>query len=160
MCAMCLWLLTIFTRYAQAYTTKEQKALTVAKTLGEKLFVHYGLPNRIHSDQGRDFESKLIKEMLNVLGIQKSQTYPYHPQGDPQPERFNQTLLNMLGTLNPSKKSKWSQYIPQLVHVYNSTQNESTGYSPYFLMFGREPKLPVDVCFGRLNEESSEVLHS
>lgn len=68
-----------FTRYAQAYTTKDQKALTVAKTLCEKFFVHYRLPNRIHSDQGRDFESRLIKEMLNVLGIKKSRTSPYHP---------------------------------------------------------------------------------
>lgn len=144
-----------FTRYAQAFPTKDQKALTVARTLCEKYFVHYGLPNRIHSDQGRDFESRLIRDMLSVLGIKKSRTSPYHPQGDPQPERFNRTLLNMLGTLDPQQKSKWSQFIPQLVHAYNCTHNESTGYSPYFLMFGREPKLPIDICFGVSDEEGS-----
>uniref|UniRef100_A0A665VGA2 Gypsy retrotransposon integrase-like protein 1 n=1 Tax=Echeneis naucrates TaxID=173247 RepID=A0A665VGA2_ECHNA len=108
-----------YTRYAQAFPTKDQKALTVAKVLVEKFFVHYGLPARIHSDQGRDFESKVIKELLTMLGIRKSRTSPYHPQGDPQPERFNRTLLSMLGTLDPAKKSKWSQHVSLLVHAYN-----------------------------------------
>lgn len=137
-----------FTRYAQAFPTKDQRATTVAKTLWEKYFIHYGLPTRVHSDQGRDFESQLVKEMLTMLGVKKSRTTPYHPQGDPQPERFNRTLLNMLGTLEPSQKSKWSQHIAHLVHAYNCTPNEATGYSPYFLMYGREARLPIDVCFG------------
>ncbi len=137
-----------FTRYAQAFTCKDQKALTVAKTLCDKFFIHYGLPSRIHSDQGRDFESGLIKELLKMLGIRKSRTSPYHPQGDPQPERFNRTLLSMLGTLNPVEKSRWSQHINCLVHAYNCTKNDATGYSPYYLLFGREARLPVDVCFG------------
>ncbi len=58
-----------FTRYAQAYPAKDQKAVTVAKILLEKFFVYYGLPAHIHSDQGRDFESNLIKELLGMLGI-------------------------------------------------------------------------------------------
>lgn len=89
-----------FTRYAQAFPTKSQKASVVAKVLIEKYFVHYGLPVRIHSDQGRDFECRLIREMLTMLGIRKSRTTPYHPQGDPQPKRFNRTLISMLGTLS------------------------------------------------------------
>ncbi len=95
-----------FTRYTQAFVTKDQKALTVAKILCDKLFVHYGLPSRIHSDQGRDFESGLIKELLRMLGIRKLRTSPYHPQGDPRPESFNRALLSMLGTLDPAEKSR------------------------------------------------------
>ncbi|CAI5659742.1 unnamed protein product [Oreochromis niloticus] len=136
-----------YTRYAQAFPTKDQKASTVAKVLLEKYFVHYGLPQRMHSDQGRDFESRLVHEVLSSLGVKKSRTTPYHPQGDPQPERFNRTLLDMLGTLEPNKKKKWSQHIVHLVHAYNCTPNEATGFSPYFLMFGREARLPVDLCF-------------
>ncbi len=86
-----------FTRYAQAFTCKDQKALTVAKTLCDKFFIHYGLPSRIHSDQGRDFESGLIKELLKMLGIRKSRTSPYHPQGDPQPERLTEPFFPCLG---------------------------------------------------------------
>ncbi|KAK3515000.1 hypothetical protein QTP70_003254 [Hemibagrus guttatus] len=95
-----------YTRYAQAFPTKDQKALTVAKVLFEKFFIHYGLPARIHSDQGQDFESRIIRELLTLLGIRKSRTSPYHPQGDAQPERFNRTLLSMLGTLEPAQKHR------------------------------------------------------
>ncbi|KAK7889282.1 hypothetical protein WMY93_024842 [Mugilogobius chulae] len=145
-----------FTRYAQAFPTKNQRSQTVAKTLVEKFFVHYGLPARIHSDQGRDFESHLIKDLLKIMGIRKSRTTPYHPQGDPQPERFNRTLLSMLGTLSTDKKRQWSQHVPYLVHAYNSTKCDATGYSPYFLMFGREARLPVDLCFGTSPDKAAE----
>lgn len=149
-----------FTRYAQAYPTKDQKALTVAKVLNEKFFVHYGLPTRIHSDQGRDFESQTIQEMLKLMGIRKSRTSPYHPQGDPQPEQFNRTLLSMLGTLSPEKRRRWSEQVPHVVHAYNSTKSDATGYSPYYLMYGREARLPVDVCFGTNPDSCDEKSHS
>ncbi|MEE6522594.1 hypothetical protein FKM82_021195 [Ascaphus truei] len=134
-----------YTRYAQAFPTKDQKAVTVARVLWEKYFIHYGLPNRLHSDQGRDFESTLIRELLTLLNIAKSRTTPYHPEGDALPERFNRTLLDMLGTLTSPKKTEWSKHVEALVHAYNCTRHESTGYTPYFLMFGREARLPVDV---------------
>lgn len=149
-----------FSRYAQAYVTRDQKAHTVAKVLVEKYFVNYGLPARLHSDQGRDFESRLIKELLLLMGVKKSRTSPYHPQGDPQPERFNRTLLSMMGTLPPAKRQNWSQYVSQLVHAYNCTKSDVTGYSPYFLMFGREARLPVDVCFGTSPDGGSEVTYT
>lgn len=101
-----------YTRCAQAIATKDQKASTVSK--------------RVHSDQGKDFESRLIHELLSTLGIKKSRTTPYHPQGNPQPEGFNGTLLNVLGTLETQDKSKWNRYISHLVHTYNCTLNEST----------------------------------
>ena len=148
-----------YTRYAQAFPAKNQKALTVAKILVEKYFVHYGLPARIHSDQGRDFESRLIRELLTTLGIRKSRTTPYHPQGDPQPERFNRTLLSMIGTLGQEKKRSWSQHVPSLVHAYNSTKSDATGYSPYYLMFGREARLPVDLCFETSQDGTQERNH-
>lgn len=95
-----------FTSNAQAFPPKDQKAFTVAKILCELYFVHYRLPAQIHSDQGRDFKSKLIQDLLRMLGLHKSRTSPYNPQGDPQPERFNHTLLSMLGTLDPKQKQK------------------------------------------------------
>lgn len=144
-----------FTRYAQAFPTKNQKALTVAKILVDKFFLYYGLPARIHSDQGRDFESRLIKEVLTIMGIRKSRTTPYHPQGDPQPERFNRTLLSMLGTSSQGKRRHWSQHIGYLVHAYNSTKCDATGYSPYYLMFGREARLLIDLCFGVSSDPDS-----
>jgi hypothetical protein len=68
--------------------------------------------------------------------------------GNGQCERFNRTLLNLLGTLQQDQKANWKEYVGPLTHAYNSTRHDTTGYSPYFLMFGRHPKLPIDVCFG------------
>ena len=148
-----------FTRYAQAFPTKDQKAKTVAKVLWEEFFIHYGFPERLHADQGRDFESQLIKELCSLAGIRKSRTTPYHPQGNGQVERFNQTLISMLGTLDAEKKKNWRLHVRPLVHAYNCTKNSTTGMSPYSLMFGREPRLPIDLQFGINNPPKSAVSH-
>jgi len=143
-----------FTRYAQAFPTKNQTAHTTAKVLYEQFIVHYGFPDKIHSDQGRNFESSVIKQLCKLADVTKVRTSPYHPMGNGQCERFNRTLLNMLGTLEPAKKHDWKAYVAPLVHAYNCTCNSSTGYSPYFLMFGRRPRLPVDIEFGTNSEDN------
>ena len=137
-----------FTRYAQAFPSKTQTALTTAKLLWNNFILHYGFPEKIISDQGRNFESELIGHLCQLAGVQKLRTSPYHPQTNGQCERFNGTLLNMLGTLTPEQKKDWKSHVPALVHAYNGTRNTATGFSPYFLLFGREPRLPVDVEFG------------
>ena len=83
-----------------------------------------------------------------MAGIEKSRTSIYHPMGNGMTERFNRTLLSMLGTVEPEKKNHWHKYVAPLVHAYNCTRHSNTGYSPYYLMFGREPRLPIDLVFG------------
>ena len=82
------------------------------------------------------------------MGTQKTWTSLYHPQTNGQCERFNSTLIGMLGTLPPENKSEWKNHIGMLVHIYNCTQNSATGFSPYYLMYRRQPHLPVDVTIG------------
>ena len=82
------------------------------------------------------------------MGTWKVQTSPYHLQTNGQCERFNSILINMPGTLPKEKKSEWKNHIGTLVHGYNCTWNSATGFSPYFLMFRRQPCLPVDVTLG------------
>lgn len=148
-----------FTKYAVAIPTRDQKATTVARCLWEQFFIHYGFSERLHSDQGRDFESLLIKELCALVGIKKIRTSPYHPQGNPV-ERYNRTLLSMLGTLQEKQKTKWREYVKPLTHAYNCTKNEITGFSPYELMFGRQPRLPIDIAFGLPVKEGSATTHT
>ena len=135
-------------KFSWAFPTRDQKATTVAKLLWEKVFINYGMPQRLHSDQGRDFEGKVIKSLCQFAGIRKSRTTPYHPQGNGQTERFNKTLLSMLGTLDQDNKSRWPEYLSPLVNAYNCTKHSTTGFSPFLLMFGRMPHLPIDVALG------------
>lgn len=83
----------------------------------------------------------MVKELCKLTGITRTHTSPYHPQGNGTTERFNRTLMNMLGTLDPDlkKTTRWHEYIDALTHAYNCTKHDSTGFSPYFLMYGRHP---------------------
>ncbi|XP_055362214.1 retrovirus-related Pol polyprotein from transposon 412 [Betta splendens] len=148
-----------FTKYAIAIPTRDQKATTVAKALWENVLVHYGFPERLHSDQGRDFESHTIKELCALTGTHKVRTSPYHPRGNPV-ERYNRTLLSMLGTLEDKNKTKWREYVKPLTHAYNCTRNDVTGFSPYELMFGRQPRLPIDIAFGLPVKAKESSSHS
>lgn len=136
-----------FSRFAQAYPTKDQKAVTVAKVLWRNFFCRFGFPAKLHADQGRNFESSVVKELCKLTGITRTHTSPYHPQGNGLTETFNRTLMNMLGTLDPDQKPRWHEYVDALTHAYNCTRHDSTGFSPYFLMYGRHPRLPVDLLF-------------
>ena len=90
----------------------------------------------------------MIKELCKIAGVKKLHTTPYHPQSNGQCERFNSTLCNMLGTLSDVEKSDWKFHLGCMTHAYNCTKHASTTYSPYYLMFGRHPRLPIDVAFG------------
>ena len=137
-----------FTRFAQAFVTPNQTAAVTAKTLWEHYFVYYGIPEKILSDQGRNFESDLIRELCHITGVKKLRTTPYRPQTNGQCEKFNSTLINMIGTLPIVAKQHWQGFVSTLVHAYNCTKSVATGFSPHFLLFGRHPQLPIDIEFG------------
>ena len=145
-----------FTRYALAYPSKTQTAQATARILWNNFICHCGFPEKFISYQGRKFESDLIKELCKIAGVQKLHTTPYHPQGNGQCERFNSTLCNMLGTLSEEEKSDWKSYLGCMTHAYNCTKHASTTYSPYYLMFGRHPRLPIDVEFGLPKSNSGD----
>ena len=137
-----------FTRYALAYASKTQTAQATARILWDNFICHYGFPEQFISDQGRNFESDLIQELCKIAGVKKLHTTPYHPQSNGQCERINSTLCNMLGTLSDEETSDWKSHLGCMTHAYNCTKHASTTYSPYYLMFGRHPRLPIDVAFG------------
>ena len=132
-----------FTKWPVAIPLKDQTAEGTVKALIETFSI-YGIPTYIHSDQGANFESTLLKETCRAFGIHKSRTTPYHPQGDGLVERTNRSLLQMLRTYCV-KSSDWEKWLPLLLYAYRSSTHTSTKCSPYLLMFGREPTLPSDL---------------
>ena len=133
-----------FTRFTQAYATKTKSSKAAATKLFNEFILQFGFPKRIHHDRGGEFNSKLFRTLHRLSGIKSSNTTPYHPMGDGQVERMNRTLCNMLKAIPDSDKQNWKDYLPKLTFAYNSTVNRATGYSPFFLMFGRNSRLPID----------------
>ena len=133
-----------FAKCAQAVPCKVQTAPVVAKVLCDQWFGCYAVPVELHSDQGRYFESELIREVCALYGIQKTRTSPYQPQGNGLTERFSHTLCSLIKSLGVTERRKWPETLPHLMMIYNTTPHSVTGISPYTLMFGRKPVLPVD----------------
>ena len=136
-----------FTRFVQAYVTKNHTASTTARVLYNNYFSVFGFPQKLMSDQGTEFCGNVIAAMCSLLGVEKIRTTPYHPQTNGSAERVHQTLQRMIGKLDPEKRKKWPYHIGSILIAYNATRSLVTGFSPYFLMFGRRPRLPIDLLF-------------
>ena len=145
-----------FTRYVQAYATRNKSSRSAADKLYNHYILTYGFPRQIHHDRGKEFDNTLFRRLHQLCGIKSTKTTPYHPMGDGQTERMNRTIINMLKTLNETEKYRWKDHLPKLVFAYNSTINKSTGYSPFYLMFGRSSKLPIDNIFNVENQNTNQ----
>ena len=126
-----------FIRYTQAYSTRNKTAKTAATHLYSNFFLRFGTPSQLLHDQGGQFKNAIFKYLVNLLGIQNLRTTPYHPETNELTERMNQTVLAMLRTLPEKYKTSWKDHVNKVVHAYNCTKHSSTGFSPYYLMFGR-----------------------
>ena len=123
----------IFSKWVDVVATKDQKASTVARVLVREWFSRFGPPLRIHSDRGRDFESKVVRSLCKMYGTSKSRICSYRPQGNGQCERYNQTLHDLLRSLPSDKKKKWPMYLQGITYAYNTTPHRSTGYFTCFM---------------------------
>ena len=150
-----------FSRYAQAIPTRKETARTTARVLFDHYIVHYGFPARIHSDQGANFESNLIKELCKIARVEKSRTTPYHPMGNGQVERFNQTLLKMLGTLEDYQKTDWKDKICYPVHqLLKLTRVHSLGTSYHSVKNTVHVQSALDINLGGCSQRTGYLTAS
>lgn len=129
------------TKFKQAIPSRDKLLIT-------HWFVRFGVPLRIRSDHGRNFESNLIQELYSLYGIKKTQTTPYQPEGNGQCKRFNRILHVNLRTLQPDQKRRWKHFLPEVVYAYNCTSHLSTGYSPYYMIYRSKLRLLLDHVLG------------
>ena len=152
-----LVLLDHFSKYVVAYVVKDQTTHTAAKTLRNGYFGLFGAPAYLISDQGKAFTGHIITHLCDLYGVQKLRTLPYHAQTNGQVEHMNQMIIHMIGKLEEDKKACWSKHLPELLLAYNATHSTVTGYSPYYLLFGRRSRIPVDYLFPTLRDSSHQT---
>ena len=136
-----------FTKWKECFPMPNMEAVTVARILVNEIVSRFGVPEKIHSDQGAQFESNLFSELCKLLQIEKTRTTPYHPQSDGMVERFNRTLVKMISMFVDENHRNWDEQIPYVMMAYRATEHETTGMSPNMLMLGRETATPLDIVF-------------
>ena len=118
-------------RWMEACTLLDKTAISVADDFFSNIVCRFGMPSVIHSDQGWEFENKVMHELCILGGSHKTKTTPYHPESDGLVERFNRTLLMMLAMFTDEHKDDWDDLLPPVMMAYRSSVHESMGFSPY-----------------------------
>ena len=136
---------------------KDQTAHTAAETLRNGYFGLFSTPSYLVSDQGKAFTCHVITHLCDLYGVQKLRTSPYHAQTNGQVEHMNQMIIHMISKQEEDRKACWSEHLPELLLAYNATCSAVTGYSPYYLLFGRRPRIPVDYLFPTLHDSPHQT---
>jgi len=145
-----------FSKYVEILAVPDQTAETCASRVLNDFIARWGCPLSILSDQGRNYESSVFRELCKILEIKKVRTSPKNPKCNGQAERFNRTLVRMIKAYLCGEQEQWDQNLGCLAGAYRSTPHESTGMTPNLLMMGREVRLPSELvydCTTRANKE-------
>ena len=139
-----LTIVDVATRYPEAIPLRHTDSVSVAEAL-MSVCSRVGFPEEILSDQGPQFASDLMKEFCKLISVHQVHSSPYHPMANGQVERFNGVLKTMLRKVVHDHPENWDRYIPALLFAYRELPNESTGFSPFELVYGRRPRGPMDI---------------
>ena len=120
----------------------------------------FGLPKHLHSDQGSNVDGTVLGEVCRLLGISKTHTCPYHPQGNAITERENKVIVDMLSHFVNRRHTDWDEHLPVLMLAYRSSVHRVLGESPAAMMYGHELRLPIDAFVGPPPEAEHEVVAS
>ena len=132
------------TRYAIIVPLRTRTAQEVADALMRHIIAYFGPPDEILSDNGPEFRG-VVQALSDLMGVKRSWSTPFHPRTNGLTERFNRTLKGMLRILTDGAVAQWEQHIPMIQYAYNSAEQASVGTSPFYLMFGRHPRSPLEM---------------
>ena len=136
------------TKWVELRALPTGKAVDVAEFFVSQIFLRHGAPQQVITDRGKCFLAELTQAVLKKLQTNHKTTSAYHPQANGQVERMNHTLADMLSMYVSSHHRDWDETLPYVCFAYNTARQESTGFSPFFLLYGREPLLPIDLALG------------
>lgn len=145
-----------FSKFVEAIPMINQEATTVARALVETVIVRYGTPIQILTDQGRNVDGILLREICKLLQIDKVRTSPYRPSTNGQIERFHRSLNSMLAKSIEESQRDWDDHVPYVLAAFRASCSEATGFSPNRVIFGKENRGPVDLVFGWPKEIEGE----
>ena len=134
-----------FSKWVEILPLQDMRAETVAHLLVELVFMKFGVPSQLHSDQGPNFESRLMSCLCQLLGGCKTRTTPYRPQSDGLVERANRTIQVALRAYVEGDQASWDKHLSLVQFAYNTGVHRSTGFTPHCVLFGREARLPLDL---------------
>ncbi|UYV63435.1 hypothetical protein LAZ67_2004061 [Cordylochernes scorpioides] len=132
------------TRFATTKAIPDAGAMEIAKFIVEEIILRHGAPQQIITDRGTNFMSQIIKQINNLSGINHLKTTAYHPQTNGLTERLNKTLTDMLSMYVDVEQKNWDEVLPFVTFAYNTAKQETTGFSPFFLVHGREAETTLD----------------
>lgn len=155
------WIITAVdhaTRWPVAKALPDAKATTVAKFLYEEIFSVYGCPTEILTDRGANFCAEVVEEYLRLMQVKHRLTSAFHPRTNGLNERFNGTLQDTLSKImGDASVSRWEEFLPQALFSCRVRVHASTKFSPFYLLYGVQPKIPGDTLKPVIFESNSHL---
>ena len=136
----------MFTKWPLVFAVPDQRTERIARLLCEEVVPMFGVPEALLSDRGTNLLSHLMRDICQLLGIEKLNTTSYHPECDGMVERFNRTLKSMLRKRAAEFGSKWDKHLPALLWAYRNAPHDTTGEKPSFLLFGWDCRSPTEAA--------------
>ena len=147
-----------FTKYLVTNPLWDKTALSVSRALVKHVYLVYGASEIQVTDQGREFCNEILNNITRLMGIQPSITTAYRPSSNGVAERSHATIHSVLAKMITETQKNWCEMSPYVTFAYNISHHTSTSYSPYYLMFGREPRTGLDLLLEHPPERfSSDV---
>lgn len=147
-CTYIMTAIDAYTRFLIAVPIRHKTAEAVAQALVEKVYIPFGAWRVMVSDQGKEFNNSILDSVARLLGINKVRTTSYRPSSNGIVERVHRTLNNLMCTVVSETQRDWQDHLPMLVAAYNAAYHEGTGHSPFYLTFGRQYVIALDVQLG------------